>query len=256
MASGLNPIILIASCERDRANGLNDAVRNTWLLQWGKDIAYRFVLGRGCERQNDDELILDVDDGHIMLPPEKIAAAQRWALENGYGYTFHCCVDTYVVVPRLLASGYERYDYSGYLFHDEFRTCKYRNVQLAQGGAGYWLSPTAGAIIGAARIPEWVGCVGDVWIGEVLYWAGEKFGHDAGYWCWGYRAESDPPTLEGGPFIGMPAVITAHLSRYWETPKYKAAWMYDMHMRLFNARDVAWQRLTTPPPLSDKGDAQ
>src|SRR5580693_6466243 len=163
----VGPMVLIASCEAWRHNGINDAARKTWIAAWGDLISYRFVLGRGCTNLTDDEIAVDVDDGYTGLVA-KVQASRRWASENGYDFTFHCGADTYIVVPRLLASGYEQHDFSGFLIHDEHRLYKPRNIQFAQGGAGYWLSARAGAVVEKAEIPAWIDKAEDVFVANAL----------------------------------------------------------------------------------------
>ncbi len=245
----VSPIVLIASCELFRRNGVNAAARNTWIQQWGEAVSYRFLLGRGCQQPADDELVLDVDDSYAGLT-NKVQAARRWASESGFEYSFHCGADTYVVVPRLLASGYEQSDYSGFLIHDEHRIYAPRNIQFAQGGGGYFLSLRAASVVENAPIPNWVGKAEDVFVADALFNAGIKPTHDVGYWTWGYRSETDPPTLEGGPFIGCASAITVHLSAYWRRPTYDTAWMYDMHRRVLDTGDV-WERKHAAAPEPD-----
>jgi hypothetical protein len=250
------PLILIASCELWRLNGYNETARQTWLRSWPDGYDYRFTLGRGCQNPAPDELILDAPDDYLGLS-YKVRESRRWATANGYGYTFHCGSDTYVIPPRLLASGYEKHDYSGYLIHDEHRLYAPRNIQMAQGGGGYWLSPRAGNVVAVAPIYDWMLKAEDVFVADGLFNAGIAFGHDAGYWSWGYRSESDPPTLEGGEFIGMDAAITVHLSRWWGEPKYSMAWMADTHARMLTLAEgplnvlASWRRLHLPPPPPD-----
>jgi hypothetical protein len=246
----VSPVILIASCELFRHNGVQEAARNTWIKQWGDAVSYRFVLGRECKAPFDfDEIVLDVADGYEGLTA-KVQAARRWATEVGFDYTFHCGADTYVVVPRLLASGYEQSDYSGFLIHDEHRLYAPRNIQFAQGGGGYWLSAKAGAAVESAEIPSWIGKAEDVFVADALFNAGIKPAHDVGYWSWGYRAASDPDTLEGGPFIGTASAITVHLSAYWRKPTYRTEWMYDTHQRVLASGEV-WERKNAAAPAPD-----
>ena len=128
-----NPLILIGSCSLYRNNGYNDAARNTWIKDWGSQIAYRFILGRGCMNPRPDEIILDVDDGYEQVT-YKTREAHRWALQKGYGYTFLCFTDTYVVPSRLLNSDFASHDYSGFVV-------AFEGISYAGGGTGYWLSP-------------------------------------------------------------------------------------------------------------------
>jgi hypothetical protein len=222
----VGPIVLICACERDRNNGFIDAVRNTWAATWGEMVSYKFLLGHGCENPKADELVLDVPDDYPSLP-YKVQSGRRWATENGYDHTFICDVDTYVHVPRLLGSGFESTDYSGYFIHDEHRLCAERNIEFAQGGGGYWISPRAATPIETAAV-QWK--ASDVFVGDVLFKADIPFTHDTRHWPWGYRRANEPQPLEGGN-IYPAGVITVHLSNYWQTPKYKTDWMHETHER-------------------------
>lgn len=246
----IGPLILIASCKAWRTNGINDAARKTWIAAWGDRISYKFVLGRGCENPLEDELVLDVDDGYEGLT-QKVQASRKWANENGFEYTFHCGADTYVIVPRLLSCEYEQHDYSGFLIHDEHRLYAPRNIQFAQGGGGYFLSAVAGAAVEAMSIPAWIGKAEDVFVAFALQAAGIKAAHECCYWPWGFRAENDPATLEGGLFIGLESAITVHLSRWWSKPNYDLSWMLDIHARMMRTGVEPWKRLHNPAPPSD-----
>lgn len=240
------PIILIASCEAYRHNGFDDAARETWLAAW-PIVDYRFVYGRTAENPRSDEIILDVADD-INSFPSKTQAACKWATQNGYGHSFHCCSDTYVNVPNLLASNFGRYNYVGYvigteerLLHprwSEGRTFKTppptRNVQAAQGGAGYWLSPYARSVVEATEVPDWTKFAEDVFVGDALWNAEVPITHSSLYWIWGYRSQAElngVPGLDGGPFPDLASFATIHLSRY-DATHYRKEWMYDIHRRV------------------------
>lgn len=246
----MKPIILIASCDAWEKNGINSAARRTWLFKWSHLIDYKFVLGRGAEHVSDDQLILDVGDDYQNLS-YKVQAARRWATAAGYGHSFHCGADTFVFVPRLLASGYEAADYTGFLIHDEHRLYKPRNIQFAQGGGGYWLSPRAAMYVEQAGVPEWLLKAEDVFVADTLFNVGIRGTHDVGYWSWGYRAANDPASMEGGLFIGLDSAITVHLSRWWGACKYSTDWMYDTYNRAVKFDGCVWNRKYAPAPPAD-----
>jgi hypothetical protein len=217
------PIILIVSCEAYRTDGTNKAVRETWLKDLDGRIEHRFVLGRDCKDPLPDELVLDVDDGYRALP-HKTQAARRWATANGYGYSFHCGSDTYVIASRFPAENYEAHDYLGYVMDDGHRLCKDRLVDFAQGGGGWWMSPRAAEIVENAPIPEWVKFADDVFIGDALYKAGVQFSHDEGYFP-RRDPEQEIPKHDYGDVVWK----TFHLSKWRGTPKYLPEWMYEAH---------------------------
>ena len=198
----MNPIILITSCNRDAERGCNDAIRNTWLSKWGDLIPHRFFMGQGCNNPKDDELVFYEDDGYESVV-NKTQEAYRWAFQNGYDYVFQCDVDTYVFIPRLLSSGFEKYDYIGYLVgHGTY----------AGGGCGYWLSKKAIEYLVSDKppFPNW----SDLWVGNVLSKSNIVAVHDERYWCGG-------DYMDGGGHNAFPiydenlrrTVITAHLGQ-------------------------------------------
>jgi hypothetical protein len=132
-------LIAILSCHAEDAADRD--CRATWLKGAAAD--YRFFRGRGAKRAPlDDEVFLDAPDDYYGLP-HKVQAIAGWALDAGYDFSFKCDNDTFVSVPRLLASGFEKHDYSGF----------YRGPgpSYASGGSGYWLSRRAMEIVRSAK---------------------------------------------------------------------------------------------------------
>ncbi len=98
--SGVDIVIYVKSCLRDREAGLHDAIRDTWArLPVGADV--RFVLGSIPFEPRDDELRFPVVDdyNHLWL---KTRIALNHAQTHGYKWSFHACTDTYIVIPRLV----------------------------------------------------------------------------------------------------------------------------------------------------------
>lgn len=120
-------LIGVLSCARDKR--WHQLIRDTWLEE--SPVDYRFFFGRDCEVTADDELKLEASDG---TQTSSVREFVRFALEHDYGYVFKCDIDTYVHVPRLLASEFETHDWSGGF--GSLQTGPY-------GGSGYWLSVDA-----------------------------------------------------------------------------------------------------------------
>jgi hypothetical protein len=120
------PLIAITSCVHNRK--YHDLVRSTWLKD--QDVEYRFVLGQGNGSPTGDEIVFDVGDGMGDLQ-DKVVASFSWALKNGYDYIFKADIDTFIHVPRLLASGFEKSEWSG----------------SGYGGTGYFLGVKAMEIV-------------------------------------------------------------------------------------------------------------
>lgn len=113
--------IAVISCERDKTH--HEQARRTWLSN--SEVDYKFILGRECHKQYDDELIVDAGDSLLDLI-HKVRRVISYALENDYDYLFKCDIDTYVYIPRLLKSGFEQHEWSGY--------------GEPYGGSGYWIN--------------------------------------------------------------------------------------------------------------------
>lgn len=175
-------LIAILSCARDQ--WAHQQVRETWLKSCPVD--YRFFVGRECLKVDSDEVALDENDS---VHTDKVRAMIRWAINNGYDYIFKCDPDTYVCVPRLLKSGFEKYDWSGG-----------GNPQMPYGGSGYWLSQKAMAALeqgtdDGVRRPQ----AEDQWIGHNLDRLGFVSYIDARY----NSLTSDGPQLNND-------IITSH----------------------------------------------
>ena len=235
----MKPIILITSCERDRSNGRNAAVRETWIRTWGHLVEHRFILGSGCENPQDDEIIFNnVDDGYHGVD-RKQREACRWALANGYDYAFQCDADTYVVVPRLLASGFEKHDYIGYTISRP----EHLEPYYAGGGCGYWLSARALQVLADASDESFCGW-GDLWVGNCLLSADIHATHDERYWTDGHYSEAQGIQARWGGEGAFPycdegvwdiGIITAHLGR--GTNQFDPQWMRECHESF-----LAWER--------------
>lgn len=142
-------LIALTSCLHNRQ--FHDLARGTWLKD--QDVEYRFILGRGNSSPARDEIVFDVSDGIGDLQ-DKVEAAIRWALENGYDYIFKADIDTFIHVPRLLASGFEKSEWSG----------------SGYGGTGYFLGRKAmEAVVTGEKLRRGAE---DVMIGEKLRAAG------------------------------------------------------------------------------------
>lgn len=132
---GMKVLIAIVSCARDRDS--HDLIRRTWANDIPCD--YRFFIGRGCEANGTDEIPLDAPDDWNGLPA-KTKLICEYAVEAGYDFLFKCDTDSYVSVPRLLASGFEKYHYSGGC-GDQANI--YPDSCFPANGGGYWLSRRA-----------------------------------------------------------------------------------------------------------------
>lgn len=150
-------LIAIPTCEADKP--MEDTIRRTW----GKDLqsthgahVLEIVFFSGKT--------LGVPDDYDSLPI-KIKAICQWAASQTYQWMLKADTDTYIWLDRIMASGFEHYDYSGYC-NPKFPDAE----NYASGGAGYWLSRRATRIIANAELTE--DTAEDRWVGKTLYDAG------------------------------------------------------------------------------------
>jgi hypothetical protein len=235
-------LIATLSCVAHAMNGYHQVMRDTWLKD--VDLFYMqhlFFIGNGrhtgedetllwkswdesgvykqkvvsdpdlsnCDLQND-EVILDVSDSYTHVG-YKLRGACQWALKNGYDYIFQTIIDTFVFPDRLLASGFEQYDYVG----------SANNERTALGGgAGFWLSSKAMRALINEPVTNWAY---DGWCGEVMRKKGIKLTHDPRYTN---LEQSDPPMKDND-------AITSHIAN---TPAiYDPKVMFELYEQ---ARDI------------------
>lgn len=217
-------LIGVMSCVRDSKNGCHDACRQTWITQMIPGLDYKFFVGNGNYDLRDDEIQLDVPDDYEHLP-EKSQAIRKWALEHEYEFVFKADRDTYLVPKRLLASGFEKFDYTGHFpLHPQEGFMPpipdARGVYAyASGGCGYWTGRRAMELIVAAPL-DWKRLdnrgqpAEDLWIPNILVPAGVNGYHDPRY------------QFKGAELWNKTA-ISVHLSR--ATGSYQPQWMVDCH---------------------------
>ena len=180
-------LLAISSWPPSAINGDHQSSRNTW-LQYAHGLDYKFFMGDGNAVHENDDLI-DAEwerrPGHyatkpsvsdpityvpkadeVLLPcpydfkhlPFKVREICYWTLDCDYDYLFKVDTDTYVDIPRLLASGFEQHDYIGTPF-------TVGDLAYASGGAGYWVSRRAMCFLATAAIATpW----DDIWVGQTL----------------------------------------------------------------------------------------
>lgn len=125
----------------------------------------------------DYKFFSDADLG-ITLPDERMRPLRtkgmvKYAYDNGYDFVFRTDTDAYTWINRLLASGFENYDYMGWCLpyprHLEISANK--GMRTAHGGMGFTLSRKAMKIV--VETEPWKQSDGiywgDIWTGEVLW---------------------------------------------------------------------------------------
>jgi len=119
------------SYEGDATNGNNQLIRETWgkdVLTVGADL--RFFIGRRSPTfiPQSDEVLVDFLkyrtscqhawwESYVNCCQDFWQVQARsilsWSLTQGYDFTYLCSTDTFLVPRRLMATGFENYDYSG-----------------------------------------------------------------------------------------------------------------------------------------------
>jgi len=225
-------LVAIMSCWLDELNGNNQSLRDTWL----KDLAvfnvdYKFFHGSGpsqypgdtyqfeqgqLENIPSDIVILEAPDKYECLIM-KSQEFHYWGYKNLYDFVFKVDSDTYVDVPQLMASGFEKHDYFGHVhsWPGSLRDEGPLKHGFLGGGEGYWTSRRACEII--SRSPRRTdpqvnfGSAEDLWVGHVLGEEGITAVDHTGY--------GNGITLHGSLIAGPRGA-------------YKNKWMYDT----YNAR--------------------
>jgi hypothetical protein len=182
-------LVGIKSCWRDRDAGFHNAIRGTWgnaLRQRG--VLVRFFLGHDgnpidkhpksrSEALQSDEITIDSADDYHSLP-FKTRAICHWTYPKNVDHIFLCDTDTYVKADKLLACGYQRYDYVGKISKPIGVSFPYvavgRNGVMepidncypwASGGFGYFLSRNAFGLVADSYPTSWAE---DLWVGQLL----------------------------------------------------------------------------------------
>jgi hypothetical protein len=171
-SQGNKVLLAVITCHKRKS--FADYQRTTW-AKGINSADVRFFVGRGQSEPRADEIRLDVPDDYAHLK-EKVRAACRWAISNGYEYFFKTDDDVVLHPDEILASGFENENYIG------------RAVPLdglgkvfAAGGSGYWLSLRAMRYV-AFAIPENSETVEeDRWVAEVLRNHGIRLHSDQRY---------------------------------------------------------------------------
>jgi hypothetical protein len=192
------------------------AIRETW---WRPDlIDSRFIVGGHAAGLEPDVTVVDTPDDYAGISL-KVREALRVAVDQGYSHVFTCFTDTYVSVPRLLASGYQHWDYSGFVPEaaDWQQTSLIQDGKgryaYASGGCGYWTSHEASRIL-IHHTPR--STYDDVWVGWELGLAGISCYSDPRY---GFKGEQ----------LYNSNQISVHLSK--ETGVYSPEQMRQAHQR-------------------------
>jgi hypothetical protein len=186
-------LIAVQSYAGDAQNGNHQLIRQTWGNDFPKDVDVRFMIGR---RGSDfvpqmDEILVDFQKegdrtcqhawweafeecGCICFWQQETRDILRWSIEQNYDYTFLCSTDTYLIPRKLMATGFENYDYSGHFIPRDMPLgtksldniyAGHRLYLWAEVGCGFFISKRASEIVLTAAPDFWYQ---DVHIGQIL----------------------------------------------------------------------------------------
>ena len=170
-------LIAVKSCQADQDRGLHDAIRSTW----GKDakalgIDLRFFVAASFTTHQSDEIHLKCQDDYDSLP-FKTREICRWAYGKVFSHIFLCDTDTVISPRKLLASGFEKFDYAGKIDRPFGVTFRYETISRhgiketsqrypwASGGYGYFLSRRAFEMVTTEYPTTWAE---DLWVAQIL----------------------------------------------------------------------------------------
>lgn len=167
--------ILIAVVNaRSRQSTWAQAVRDTWKPRVTQADVFFFV-GRGSGTVPDDTVVLDCDDSYEGLP-DKVREIIRWAYDHGYDFVLKCDDDVVLDPPKMFASGFEKYEYTGRANRQPTSECPF----WIPMGFNYWLSRKCMEILKDATLPEH-GNDDERWVATKLYFAGIRLHDDTRY---------------------------------------------------------------------------
>jgi hypothetical protein len=174
-------LLAIKSCQRDQQTFCHQAIRETWGAHLPPGVDLRFFMGgSSMPLMEADEVYLPVDDGYWELTP-KTRGICKYTVDCHYDYVYLCDTDTYLDVPKMLASDFQKYDFSGgHLCFGEHgaelgkpypRQVSPRGsvcdpfYAYMSGGVGFFLSIKAAFEV---SITTYYHHSEDVWVGQVL----------------------------------------------------------------------------------------
>lgn len=157
----MKPLVAVITCHRFYQDRVA-AIRQTWLRE-ADGVDVRFFIGRGPRIEAPDVVNLDADDSYLGLP-QKVHEVMTWAYSQGYENVLKVDDDIVLTVPRLLASDWTTYDYTGRL-----RGPSGHEPAPYASGLAYGLSRRAILVL-VKSSP--IGTAEDRWVGNTLLKAG------------------------------------------------------------------------------------
>lgn len=176
-------LIAVKSCQDDKRAGFHEPIRNTWLPEakaLGIDVRFMMGINTGDTQQPiplRDEMYLNAGDRYSDLP-EKTQQICLWMYGKVYDFVYLCDTDTCLKPTKLLASGFQKYDYTGKIDKPLNVPFYYQAVDRggnieahpqcypwASGGFGYTLSRRAALTVATHNPVSWAE---DLGVGQML----------------------------------------------------------------------------------------
>lgn len=191
-----------AACE----NGMNQALRDTWLKDLPDWCSYAFFVGSPRVKLKMDECPTEAKDDYWDYYAN-FRASMQYAATVGYDFVFTCDRDTYARPERFKDTRFEHHDYVGYPL--TYHECP---AVYASFGAGCWFSRKAVNILAHSERRH---LHSDASAGWNLQDQGISLWHDPRYFV--FRI---PVTKQNG-------LASVHLST--ATQVYDLKWMLEVH---------------------------
>jgi hypothetical protein len=201
----------IMSYPKAEENGMNQAMRDTWLPNLPDWCDYKFFIPGKVNQGIPDAIWTGAEDDYWAYY-DNFKHACRYALSNEYDYMFHCDRDTYVRPERLLDCRFSHYDYLGY----PLIVPEWDGIYASMGAGCFFSRKSLEVILDDGQHHAY----SDVAAGKALAKAGIKLWHDPRFFI--FRI----------PVNRRSGLISMHLST--GTFAYEKEWMHEIHEE-FNA---------------------
>jgi hypothetical protein len=173
-------LIAVLSYQGDAENGNHQAIRETWgkdCLSAGADL--RFFIGRRLLTffPNVDEVFIDWEQSRACGHPFEQSVEGccpdwwqhltkeilNWSLQQGYDYTYLCENDSFLIPWKLMATDFEKYDFSGHFIpidtpigtKTKYDMWGHKLYPWPEPGAGYFVSRKAAQAVIHAWPSHW-----------------------------------------------------------------------------------------------------
>jgi Galactosyltransferase len=235
----MRALIAVMSCHS--RSKFRELIRSTWakLVPQGTDM--KFFLGRGETKAEEDEVVLDCEDGYYDIP-DKVRSIVRWALKHGYDYMLKCDDDVVLIPEKLMASDFCNYEFVGG-----------RDPRVVPGeintpwGFCYWLSQTTMKLVENAPLPGEIGSThsykhnnDEAWISTILYIQKIFLHTDERY----YLHRGSPPYLAPEPKSGRRTLRANRLKQsYVEQPYPVGTFAFCIHLEWYGWHETPEEEL-------------